>query len=67
MRFPNQAPAVVRHAGTGPLFKGIEPSCNWLQCGEAVIKCGSLFLSGDIAGGIACLASNGWSGCRDCF
>ena len=67
MRLPNQASAVVRHAAIGSISQGVQPSCDWLKCGAAVLKCGALFLSGDIAGGVACLASNGWSSCRDCF
>lgn len=67
MRLPNQAAAVRREVSVQPPAPGVQPSCDVFSCLGAVATCGALFASGDIPGGVACLATNGYSNCRDCF
>jgi hypothetical protein len=68
MRLPNQAAAVRRDVTVHRAANGVQPSsCDYFSCLGAIAVCGGLFASGDIPGGVACLATNGYSNCRDCF
>jgi len=68
MNLPIQAAPVVRGGARAHQIEAVtQQSCNWVQCGEAILRCAtSCFPNPLNPGCISCLGP-AYDSCKDCF